>query len=90
MDEVSEIFNLDEIQDLNNGWIDCAYDKELLDKFFDIEKLQKWVKKTVTTFVIDVNIKGEAWAAMESMSQNLMTMHKKNEKKKANNKKEEV
>ena len=30
VDEVTEIFNLDEVRAINNGWVECAYDLDLL------------------------------------------------------------
>ena len=52
-----EIFNYEEIREINTAWTECAYKQEQLESFFNIEKLQK--KSTISTFLLDISEKSE-------------------------------
>ena len=51
-----EIFNREEIRKINNAHTECPFNKDQLEKFFALEKLEKVCGK-INTYLIDVNEK---------------------------------
>lgn len=80
-----EIFNHDEIKQINNQWTDNPFNQGQLDKFFDVPTIAKRAKN-VKTFLIDVNEKADGLSVCAHMSDQLQKLEKerlKQEKKKA-------
>ena len=72
-----EIFNYEEIREMNTAWTECAFNQDRLDKFFNIEKLQK--KTTIKTFIIDVAEKAEGQHIFDYLITEMMSVEKAKE-----------
>ena len=69
-----EIFNYEEIREMNTAWTECAFNQERLDKFFAIEKLQK--KTTIKTFIVDVAEKSEGASIFDYLITEMVAVEK--------------
>ena len=60
------VFNRNEIREINTMWTECPFHQDMLDKFFEKDKLQK-KSKLVQSFHLDVNDKYEGAKVFQAM-----------------------
>lgn len=74
-----EIFDRDDIKQINTAWTECAYNEEQLKKFFGYEKIAKRIAKLQCMY-IDVNDKADGTRVFKGMSEMIDEVNKQEKK----------